>query len=95
MLLNLRLLDGIIALGLGDPAHAESCFWIAAEGFGERGFELDAALALRRIAEIYVLRGNWSRAKLLAAEVISIFEEHGASADADAARRLFSLASAH
>lgn len=90
MLLNLRLLDGIIALGLGGLAEAESCFWIAAEGFLERRFELDAALALWRIAEICVLSGSQSRAKVLAAEVIPIFEEHGAAADAAAARQLFS-----
>jgi tetratricopeptide (TPR) repeat protein len=93
LLVKLRWLDGVIARQLGDFGVAESCFWMATEGFLDRGLELDAALAMLEVVEICATQGSRGRAKLLAAEVIPVLEGYGALRQAETARRLYANAS--
>jgi len=91
-LLRLRWLDGYLARQLGDLKTSETLLLMTRDGFLEQGLELDAALALLEIAEVYVSQGRTSDARKLAAEVIPVLESYGAHRQAEAARRLFRLA---
>lgn len=72
-LLNMRWLEGAIALGLGRLDQAEAAFSEVRTKYLEMSLELDAALAALNLAEVYAKRGRAAEVRALAEEVLEVF----------------------
>lgn len=88
-LLRVRWCEGRAAAGLGDLAHAETCFAEARRGFVEQGIGYDAALVSLDLAVLYAEQGRTAETRELAQEMLAVFDSRGVRTEALAAAFLF------
>jgi tetratricopeptide (TPR) repeat protein len=73
-LLRLRWLEGTVALGLQRHEQAGAAFRQVREAFLELGLDYDAALASLDLAEVYAIQGRTGEMRLLANEMLEVFQ---------------------
>ena len=88
-LVRLRWVEGRIALGLGESAPAESALREVQRQFFARGMGYDAALVSLDLAVLYAEGGRTAEQKVLAVEIMPVFESREVNREAMAALLMF------
>jgi len=88
-LLRLRWLAAEITAGLGDLEVAARSLAEVQKEFADQENSFDAALASLDLAEIYLKQANWPKVRVLAGEMIRLFQGQGVHREALAALLLF------
>jgi tetratricopeptide (TPR) repeat protein len=91
-LLRERWLEGYIAQGRGQAQEAEAAFREVRQGFLDQGLGYDAALASLNLATTLFEAGKLGEIKILAGEMLPIFESRDVHREAIAALILFQKA---
>lgn len=82
-------LEGHLAKAEGNVEAAEDAFQAVRDGFLEQGVGYDAALAALDLAFLYAERGRTAELKLVAEEIVPVFEAQDVHREAAAALMLF------
>lgn len=91
-LLRLRWVEGKIAQGLGRLEAAQAAFLEVRDGFIDHGIAYDAALVSLDLAEAYARLGKRAEMRLLAEEMVPIFQSRDIGREALAALAVFQQA---
>lgn len=91
-LLRLRWLDGLVADNLGQDTRAEWSLRAARDGYLRMGLTADVALLSLDLAAFYLRRGRTRETRLLAAEIVPLFQAQEVHREALAAMMLFAEA---
>lgn len=91
-LLRLRLLEGMIQLGLGHEARAEAAFLEVRKGFAELEVGYGVAEVSLELAALYLRQGRTAEIKQLAVQMVPLFESRDLHQEAIAALMLFKRA---
>jgi tetratricopeptide (TPR) repeat protein len=91
-LMRLRWTEGRVALALGQLAEAEEALLEVRESFIDEGRAFDAAQAALDLAALYLQQRRLEETKILAAELVSIFQAREIDHEALAALILFQTA---
>ncbi len=88
-MLRLRVLEGHIALGLGNATEAESAYLQARDGLLTAGLGYEAAAVSLDLAVLFMRQQRTAEVKQLAMEMVPIFRSHEVHREALAALLLF------